>query len=67
MSRRREQTSKQTSEWPSTYVPILGCSAPLCEEDENDDDDDIVGDDDDERAEVLMEWASSRRAKERSF
>ena len=25
-----ERTSEETSEWPSTYVPILGCSAPLC-------------------------------------
>ena len=22
--------SEGTSEWPSAYVPILGCSAPLC-------------------------------------
>ena len=33
-SKRREEwckwTRKGTSEWPSTYVPILGCSEPLC-------------------------------------
>ena len=27
-----EQTSERTSKWPSAYVPILGCSAPLCTE-----------------------------------
>ena len=30
MSERCEQTSKRTSEWPSTYIPILGCSKPPC-------------------------------------
>ena len=29
MSEKFEQTSKRMSEWPSTYIPILGCSAPL--------------------------------------
>ena len=29
MSELCERTSKRTSEWPNTYVPILGCSAPL--------------------------------------
>ena len=29
-SERCERTSERTSEWPSTYVPILGSSAPLC-------------------------------------
>ena len=29
MSERCEQMSKWTSEWPSTYVLILGCSEPL--------------------------------------
>ena len=28
-SERCERTSERTSEWPSTYVPILGCSAAL--------------------------------------
>ena len=30
--KRREQSgaSEWTSEWPSTYVPIFGCSDPLC-------------------------------------
>ena len=28
-SERCERMSKRTSEWPSTYVPILDCSAPL--------------------------------------
>ena len=31
-SERCKRTSEQTSEWPSTYLPILGCSAPLCSE-----------------------------------
>ena len=30
MSERCEQTSEQMSVWPVTYVPILGCSEPLC-------------------------------------
>ena len=30
MSERRERTSERTSEWPSTYVPILGFSNPSC-------------------------------------
>ena len=30
MSERCERTSEWTSEWPSTYVLILGCSEPLC-------------------------------------
>ena len=29
MSERCKWTSERTSEWPSVYVPILGCSAPL--------------------------------------
>ena len=29
-SERCERTSERTSDSPSTYVPILGCSAPLC-------------------------------------
>ena len=29
-SERMSGASERTSEWPSTYVPILGCSAPLC-------------------------------------
>ena len=29
-SERCERTSKQTSEWPSTYVPIIGLSEPPC-------------------------------------
>ena len=29
MSEQCERTSERTSEWPSTYVPIPGCSAPL--------------------------------------
>ena len=28
-SERCERTSERTSEWPNTYVPNLGCSAPL--------------------------------------
>ena len=30
MSEQCERTSEQTSKWPSTCVPILGCSEPLC-------------------------------------
>ena len=30
MSERCVQTNIRTSGWPSTYVPILGCSEPLC-------------------------------------
>ena len=30
MNERYEQTSKWTSEWPSTHVLILGLSEPLC-------------------------------------
>ena len=30
MSERCEQTSEQTSEWPSTYVPLLDYFDPLC-------------------------------------
>ena len=30
MSERCEQTCKQTSKWPSSYVCILGYSGPLC-------------------------------------
>ena len=30
ISEQCEWTSNQTSEWPSTYVGILGCSEPLC-------------------------------------
>ena len=29
ISERCERTSEQTSEWPSTYIPILGCLEPL--------------------------------------
>ena len=29
MSERYERTSERTNEWPSTYIPIHGCSAPL--------------------------------------
>ena len=28
----RSRGREQTSEWPSTYVPILGCSAPQCDD-----------------------------------
>ena len=30
MSEQCERMSERTSEWPSTNVPVLGCSAPLC-------------------------------------
>ena len=30
MSEQCGQTSKRTSEWPSTYIPILGSTDPLC-------------------------------------
>ena len=30
MSEWCERTSEWTSEWPNNYVPLLGCSAPLC-------------------------------------
>ena len=30
MSEQFERTSELTNEWPTTYVPILGCSKPLC-------------------------------------
>ena len=38
MSERCEQTSKRTSEWPSTYVPILGVSNPSWEGREGEED-----------------------------
>ena len=31
--------SKRMSKWSCTYVPILGCSAPLCDGEEKDDED----------------------------
>jgi len=34
--------SERTSEWPSTYVLILVCSRPQCDDNNNDDDDKSV-------------------------
>ena len=55
----------QTSEWPSTYVPILGCSDPLCDDFEKkkveeEEEDDEEGDEAEEGRVVLGECFSRR-------